>query len=141
MKKVVFISMIACQVLLSQEKTNRDVFFFRYLQYLDHRKEPGVSALFSLAIPGGGHFYNGNILKGIIFFLGKAGCATGLFTTANESEDVTFRFYYISGLILFSILDPIFAARDANKMNMKLRQKYKINLIGSFNRIGISFHL
>ena len=93
-------------------------------QLLGSKKEPVQACVFSLLLPGGGQFYNGEAVKGV-FMLGSVAVGSMILLSEIEGarlwtadEDiVTAGFVIIAGAWLWSMVDAPLSASRINREN------------------------
>jgi len=119
------------------QKNNNNLYL-----YLEKRKNPSLSLIFSLLFPGGGHFYNGNNAKGLVFLLTRIGVVAFIITVTDNvgSEDTGTKYpLYMAGLGLV-LLDVSTAMVDSNKHNKKLKEKYNLTLSTSSKGFTLAYN-
>lgn len=75
---------------------------------LTKKRKPITAAMLSIIVPGLGQIYNGQIIKGIVFF-----CVGFFLTPLLELAGLQFSFYGLICLITFPILFGLFIAGEA----------------------------
>lgn len=103
------------------------------------KRKPIIAALLSSVTPGLGQVYNGQVIKGVIFF-----CATNLFIVLLSFTGLQFSFYGLAVLILLAlffwliiVLEALFAAIKIKEIRLKLYNKWSIYLFLALLTFGI----
>ncbi len=106
-------------------------------------RKPIIAAILSSVTPGLGQVYNGQIIKGLSFFL-----ATNLFVVLLSFTGLQFSFYGLAALILLSlffwlfiVLEAFFAAKKIKEIPLKPYNKWPIYLLIVLLTLGIDFVL
>ena len=107
-----------------------------YLRYIEERKSPSTAMVLSILLPGGGHFYNGDIGSGILFSATRIGLISVTFLL--DRTDGQLLFGALTAVIIF--FDASEAVKNAKVFNSRLREKYNLSVELSGNRIGLSYH-
>jgi len=105
------------------------------------KRKPIIAALLSSVTPGLGQVYNGQMIKGIIFF-----CATNLLIVLLSFTGLQFSFYGLAAIImitllfwLFIVLEAWFAAAKIKEIRLKSYNKWYIYLLIALLTFGIDF--
>jgi signal peptidase I len=105
------------------------------------KRKPLIAALLSSLTPGLGQVYNGQMIKGIIFF-----CATNLLIVLLSFTGLQFSFYGLAAIImlalffwLFIILEALFAAIKIKEIKLKLYNRWSIYLLLILLTFGIDY--
>jgi len=105
------------------------------------KRKPIIAALLSSVTPGLGQVYNGQMIKGIIFFL-----ATFLLIILLSFTGLQFHFYGLMTIImitllfwLFIVLEAWFAAAKIKEIRLKSYNKWYIYLLIVLLTFGIDF--
>jgi len=105
------------------------------------KRKPIIAALLSSVTPGLGQVYNGQMIKGIIFF-----CATNLLIVLLSFTGLQFSFYGLAAIImltllfwLFIVLEAWFAAAKIKEIRLKSYNKWYIYLLIVLLTFGIDF--
>ena len=105
------------------------------------KRKPIVAAILSSVTPGLGQVYNGQIIKGLLFFL-----ATNLFIVLLSFTGLQFSFYGLIAIImlslffwLFIVLEAFFAAKKIKKISFKPYNKWSIYLLIALVTFGMDY--
>ncbi|MGD2244940.1 MAG: signal peptidase I [Candidatus Aminicenantes bacterium] len=105
------------------------------------KRKPLIAALLSSVTPGLGQVYNGQMIKGIIFF-----CATNLLVVLLSFTGLQFSFYGLAVIImlglffwLFIVLEALFAAIKIKEIRLKLYNRWSIYLLLILLTFGIDY--
>ncbi len=105
------------------------------------KRKPITAALLSSVTPGLGQVYNGQMIKGIIFF-----CATNLLIVLLSFTRLQFSFFGLAAIILlalffwmFIVLEALFAAIKIKEIRLKLYNRWSIYLLLAILTVGIDF--
>lgn len=103
------------------------------------KRIPVIAAALSLVTPGLGQLYNGQILKGIIFYLANLVIPTILFLAGLQGQFLGLAaiLIFIFCLWLFVILEAFFAAKRKKEVVLKGYNKWYIYLLIILLMIGI----
>ena len=97
----------------------------QFWQYDDSRKEESGAVLYSLIIPGAGHFYTDNNANGFLFLAAGLGASYWVVSEARTTDGSLFM-----PLIVFlgvRLCDIGMAAHEATEYNQRLRQSLQIS--------------
>ncbi len=105
------------------------------------KRKPIIAALLSSVTPGLGQVYNGQMIKGIIFF-----CATNLLIVLLSFTGLQSSFYGLAAIImlalffwLFIVLEALFAAIKIKEIRLKLYNRWSIYLLLVLLTFGIDY--
>ncbi|MGD8535062.1 MAG: signal peptidase I [Candidatus Aminicenantes bacterium] len=105
------------------------------------KRKPIIAALLSSVTPGLGQVYNGQMIKGIIFF-----CATNLLIILLSFTGLQFSFYGLAVLIMFAlifwlfiVLEALFAAIKIKEIRLKIYNRWSIYILFALLTFGIDF--
>jgi signal peptidase I len=105
------------------------------------KRKPIIAALLSSVTPGLGQVYNGQMIKGIIFF-----CATNLLIVLLSFTGLQFSFYGLAAFImlalffwLFIVLEALFAAIKIKEIRLKLYNRWYVYLLLALLTFGIDY--
>ena len=105
------------------------------------KRMPIIAALLSSVTPGLGQVYNGQMIKGIIFF-----CATNLLIVLLSFTGLQFSFYGLAAIImlalffwLFIVLEALFAAMKIKETRIKLYNRWYVYLLLALLTFGMDF--
>jgi hypothetical protein len=122
----------------SQELTEKQKRIFELLnqkvynqfQYFEMKRDPNISALMSLTIPGSGHFYNHNKFKGAMFLTARVTLILLAINRNNTHSDQGIfqknpgQMFLGSAILAF--VDLSIAYQDSKQFNKGLRDKLNI---------------
>ncbi len=102
-------------------------------------KSPVKSAMLSLALPGGGQFYNGRVLKGSVvalsegFLMYKIAYHVSRYRTYNSENDYWLSLSYVVGFLWLKLFSTTDAYIDAQFINVQLsKERISINFSITF---------
>lgn len=105
------------------------------------KRKPIIAALLSSVTPGLGQVYNGQMIKGIIFFF-----ATNLLIVLFSFTGLQFSFYGLAAIILLSlffwlfiVLEALFTAIKIKEIRFKLYNRWFIYLLLALLTLGIDY--
>jgi signal peptidase I len=104
------------------------------------KRKPITAAILSSVTPGLGQVYNGQVIKGLLFFL-----ATNLFIVLLSFTGLQFSFYGLIAIImlslffwLFIVLEAFFAAKKIKEISLKPYNKWSIYLLIALLSFGMN---
>ena len=95
----------------------------KYVSYLDHRKDAGISVAWWGLLPGAGSWYAGDEVSGTVMFAVESGLVTAALTTRRVQDKVRY-WEFFGGARL---LDLAFTLISVDQFNNNLRLRLGID--------------